>query len=72
MRVLESGGWPILIAHWQSLMSNGLGTGIRVLDKIAGRINRNLSGSVEWMSFEEIQKLVISDKKSYPKPVFTD
>ena len=70
VRVLETGGYPILIAHWQSLMSNGLGTGIRVLEEVAKRIEANLSDRVEWMSFEEIMKLVISDKSSYPKPVF--
>ena len=51
--VLETGGYPILIAHWQSLMSNGLGTGIRVLEAVAKRINRHLSDRVEWMNFEE-------------------
>lgn len=70
VRVLETGGYPILIAHWQSLMSNGLGTGIRVLDEIAARINRHLSDRVEWMTFEEIMNMVSADKKAYPKPVF--
>ena len=68
--VLNSGGYPILLAHWQSLVSNGLATGIRVLDLVAERINRNLSDRVEWMSFEQIMDLVIADKKSFPKPDF--
>ena len=70
VRVLETGGYPILVTHWQSLMSNGLCTGIRILDEVAGRVKRLLSDRVEWMSFEEIMQLVISDKASYPKPQF--
>lgn len=68
--VLETGGYPILIAHWQSLMSNGLGTGIRVLEEVAKRVNKHLSDRVEWMNFEEIMHLVLADKEAYPKPQF--
>lgn len=70
IRVMESGGYPILVTHWQSLMSNGLGTGLRVLDEVARRINENLSDSLSWMSFEEIMKLVVENKADYPKPIF--
>ena len=70
IRVLESGGYPILVTHWQSLMSNGLGTGIRVLEEIAKRVNSNLSDRVEWKSFEEIMYAVLNDKESYPKRNF--
>ena len=67
LRVLETNGWPILIAHWQSLMSNGLGTGLRALDEVGRRITEHLSDRVEWMSFEEIMHTVAADKASYPK-----
>ena len=70
IRVLETGGYPILVTHWQSLMSNGLGTGIRVLDEVARRINVNLSDTVEWKSFEEIMNIVVNNKSEYPKPIF--
>lgn len=70
INVLNTGGYPILVTHWQSLMSNGLGTGIRALDEIARRINENLSDRVEWMSFEEIMRLVLENKEKYPKPTF--
>ena len=70
VRVLETGGYPIPVTHWQSLMSNGLATGIRVLDEVAGRVNRLLSDRVEWMSFEEIMRLVVADKAAYPRPQF--
>ena len=70
IKVLETGGYPILVTHWQSLMSNGLGTGIKVLDKVAERVNRLLGDKVKWLSFEEIMNLVLSDKSAYPKPRF--
>ena len=68
--VLNTNGYPILVTHWQSLMSNGLGTGIKMLEVVAERINRNLKDVVEWKSFEEIMDMVIANKMAYPKPVF--
>jgi hypothetical protein len=70
IRVINTGGYPILVTHWQSLMSNGLGTGIRILDEVARRVNENLGDKVEWMSFAEIMELVIKNKSEYPKPSF--
>ena len=70
IRVLETGGYPILITHWQSLMSNGLGTGLRVLDEVGRRITENLGDRVSWMSFSEIMEMVVADKENYPKPKF--
>ena len=59
IRVIETGGWPILITHWQSLFSNGLGTGLRALSEVARRIENTLSSRVTWMSAEEIMNLVL-------------
>ena len=70
IRVLDGGGYPILVTHWQSLMSNGLGTGIRVLAEVADRVERHLSDRVEWQSFGEILELVLNNKEQYPKPEF--
>lgn len=71
IEVMNRGGYPVLITHWQSLISNGLGTGIRALDEVGKRINSLLGDKVEWMSFEEIMNLVLENKDDYPKPVFT-
>ena len=68
--ILETGGYPILITHWQSLMSNGLGTGLKVMDEVGRRITEHLSDRVEWMSFEQITDLVVTNKAEYPKPIF--
>ena len=64
IRVIETGGWPILITHWQSLFSNGLGTGLRALSEVARRIENTLSSRVRWMSAEEIMKLVLSEQNA--------
>ena len=68
VRTLESGGYPIILSHWQSLMSNGLRTGLRILDEIASRINKHYSDKVEWMSFEEIMRFVIANPEEHPIP----
>lgn len=70
IRVLETGGWPILISHWQSLMSNGLDTGLRILDEVGRRIGEHLSDRVEWKGFAGIMEMVAADPDSCPKPCF--
>ena len=70
LRVLETGGYPILITHWQSLMSNGLLTGLKVMEEVARRVENHLADRVEWMSFEQITDLVTEQKTAYPKPNF--
>lgn len=67
IRVMETGGYPIIITHWQSLCSNALFTGLRVLDEVGRRINEHLSDKVEWMKVSELMELVLADKKAYPK-----
>lgn len=55
---LEKGCMPVLITHWQSLASNGLFTGFKVLTLVCERIEKNLSDRVEWKSAEEIMNMV--------------
>jgi hypothetical protein len=52
--VLESGGMPIWLSHWQSLWSNGLETGLRILEGAARRVGEELD--VEWMSCMDIAR----------------
>ena len=66
--VLESGGWPIMISHWQSMYTNGTSAGLRVIDIVGERIKKNLSDRVEWMSFGEILEKVVRDKEAFPIP----
>ena len=53
-RILGAVGMPVLLTHWQSLYSNGLETGLAVLDLVADRINRRLRDQVRWMKCSEI------------------
>jgi len=57
MDVLKVGGWPIVLTHWQSLFSNGLETGLKVLDELARRIEIHLANRVEWMMCSEVAQL---------------
>lgn len=53
-RVLDAGGWPVLLTHWQSLFSHGAESGLTVLDRLGQRVSETLAGEVEWRSFSEI------------------
>lgn len=69
VRTLETGGYPVFLCHWQSLISNGLGTGLRILEKVGQRVQEHLSDRVQWMRYDEIKDLVLGDKESYKKPI---
>lgn len=56
---LNAGGWPVLVTHWQSLYSNGLETGLKVLDEVGKRVKKHLNDKVEWKSCMELTKLTI-------------
>ena len=60
--VLKAGGWPILMNHWQSFFSNGLETGLAVLDLLGERISAVLADEVEWMSCLEIAQRAVLEK----------
>ena len=55
--VLEAGGFPILLTHWQSLFSNGLETGLAALDVVGRRVNEVLASEVEWKTCSELMHL---------------
>lgn len=61
IRVLDSGGWPVMLTHWQSLFSNGAETGLRIFDEIGCRVDRNLSDRVEWMRHDQIMQRVLDE-----------
>jgi hypothetical protein len=58
--VLAAGGWPVLLTHWQSLFSNGLETGLAVLDELGRRIQERLTGEVEWVSCLEMARRTVA------------
>lgn len=60
-RVLEAGGWPIFLTHWQSLHSNGLETGLAVLDEVGRRVRETLADEVEWLNCSEMARRTVED-----------
>jgi hypothetical protein len=57
--VLDAGGWPVLLTHWQSLFSNGLGTGLVVLEQVARRVRSSLGGEVRWAGCSELMEMTL-------------
>lgn len=53
-RAIDSGCWVVCLTHWQSLFSNGLETGLAVLDELGRRVSETLSGEVEWLNCTEM------------------
>ena len=58
-QVLNAGGWPIRLTHWQSLFSNGLETGLAVLEEVGQRVKNHLMDEVEWKTCSEIKALTL-------------
>ena len=60
--VLDAGGWPIVLTHWQSLFSNGIESGLAVLDELGRRVSLHLGGEVEWRNFSEIAERTVREQ----------
>lgn len=60
---LDAGGWPILVTHWQSLFSNGLETGLAVLDEVGQRVQEQLCDEVIWCSASEVMERTIKTEE---------
>jgi hypothetical protein len=67
-RVLDAGGWPIILTHWQSLFSNGRETGLQALDELGRRISRHLRDACRWTTFSEITEMTLA--AGTPRPAF--
>jgi hypothetical protein len=57
--VLDSGGWPVILTHWQSLFSNGLLTGLASLDLLGKRVQEVLAGEVEWTTCSALMDMTL-------------
>ena len=62
---LKENCWPVLLTHWQSLYSNGLGTGLRALDLVGERIQKHLSDKGEGVDFNELMELALNTPELY-------
>lgn len=52
--VLNARDWPVLMTHWQSFFSNGVESGLAVLDELGRRVQETLAGEVSWASCSEL------------------
>jgi hypothetical protein len=64
--VLDMGGWPVILTHWQSLYSNGLKTGLAALRETGRRVRAFLPAEGRWMSFTEIMDATL--EAGTPRP----
>ena len=65
IEALENESYPIMLTHWQSLASNGLYTGLKILDKVAQRVNDNLSDKVQWTKAEDLMNYVVNNREKF-------
>jgi hypothetical protein len=59
-RVIDAGGWPVLMTHWQSFFSNGSETGLAVLDELGRRVQQALANEVSWATCSEIARRTLA------------
>jgi len=64
LRVLDAGGWPTIVTHWQCLYGNGSQSGLRALDLLGERVQRLLSDRVRWTSCSEAAELTVAQLTS--------
>lgn len=55
--ILDAGGWPAIVTHWQCLFGNGTNVGLRALDLLGERVNRLLGDRIRWTSCNEAAEL---------------
>ncbi len=54
--VIDAGGWPVLMTHWQSFFSNGTESGLAVLDELGRRVKKTLTHEVSWATCSELAR----------------
>jgi len=54
VEILADNGWPVLLAHWQSMFSGGRMVGFKALQIVLERIERLLGDRVEWHCASEL------------------
>jgi hypothetical protein len=55
--ILDAGGWPAIVTHWQCMFGNGTNVGLRALDLLGERVNRLLGDRIRWTSCNEAAEL---------------
>ncbi|MEW6752526.1 MAG: hypothetical protein AB1505_16290 [Candidatus Latescibacterota bacterium] len=52
----------VLVTHWQSLFSNGRGTGLRALDEVCRRVARVWGPAVEWTTCSDLAAAIAAGR----------
>jgi hypothetical protein len=50
-----------VLTHWQSLFSNGVESGLALLDEVGRRVQESLSGEVEWLNCMEMARRTVAE-----------
>ena len=50
----------VLCTHWQSLFSNGRGTGLKALDEVCHRVHSTWGNQVEWTRCSELARRIVA------------
>lgn len=58
--ILADNGWPVMLAHWQSMFSGGRMAGFKALKIVLERIERLLGDRVEWHSASELMRKTLA------------
>ncbi|MCY2996251.1 MAG: hypothetical protein NTY19_51640 [Planctomycetota bacterium] len=62
--LFRAGTPVVMLAHWQSLFSNGRKTGLRVLDEVGRRVQTAWGNRARWVTCFELAEQIAADKKS--------
>jgi hypothetical protein len=63
-QLFRAGTPVVMLAHWQSLFSNGRKTGLRVLDEVGRRVQTAWSNRAHWVTCFELADQIAAGKKS--------
>ncbi len=63
-QLLDSGHPIVLVTHWQSLYTQGMGVGLDGLGALAARIQKVFGDSLEWVSCSELARRYVDAAKS--------
>jgi hypothetical protein len=60
--LFRAGTPVVMLAHWQSLLSNGRKTGLRVLDEVGRRVHTAWGSRAQWVTCFELAQQIAAGK----------
>ena len=64
--LFRAGTPVVMLAHWQSLFSNGRQSGLRVLDEVGRRVQTAWGSRAHWVTCFELADQIVAGRKSIP------